>query len=113
MHLMIEVWNAKPAWLALSQEERGAYMANIGPAIEQLLGAGVEIVGWGSNDADTSNRANYQYFAVWKMPNKEIVNQFEQAVEQAGWYNYFDQYNLRGEIVPVEQVIGEHVALAS
>ena len=36
MYLYVELWKAKPEWLALSQQERGEYMANVGPAIDYL-----------------------------------------------------------------------------
>lgn len=64
MILYVELWNARPAWLALSQQERGAYMAQLAPAIGQLLSAGIEIVGWSLNDADTPHRSAHQYLAA-------------------------------------------------
>ena len=47
MHTFIELWKPRPAWLALGADERQAYLDKVGPAIGQLLAAGVEIVGWG------------------------------------------------------------------
>ena len=40
----IELWKAKQAWTDLSKEEKGNYMAALGPAIQQLLESGVQIV---------------------------------------------------------------------
>ena len=98
MYLFVECWKARPEWLALNAEARGAYMAQLGQGIEELLKAGVEIISWSLNDADTAKRSSFDYFAVWKFPNKEFVKGFEQVVEQSGWYNYFDQVNLSGEL---------------
>ncbi len=109
MHLYVELWNARPAWLALSAEERGAYFEQVGPAIEQLTNAGVEIVGWAINDDDTPHSSGHTYIAVWKMPNLELVKMLEEIVEGAGWYNYFDQINARGELVGPPPLL-EHMA---
>jgi hypothetical protein len=109
MYLYIELWKAKPEWLALSQKERGEYMAQVGPAIEDLTKAGVEIVGWGLNDAETPYRGDYSYLAVWKMPDKELVEQFEKTVEQAGWHKYFKQINARGNLLTPEAAIGKMI----
>jgi hypothetical protein len=111
MYLFVELWKAKPEWMALSQKDRQEYMAQVGAAIEELSKAGVEIAGWGLNDRDTSHRGDYTYFAAWKMPDKSVVKQFEETVEQAGWYNYFEQINGRGELISPETAIGHMIEL--
>ncbi len=111
MYLYIELWNAKPEWLEFSEKERGDYMSQLGPAIEGLAKAGVEIVGWGVNDAETPYRGKYRYLAIWKMPNKDLVQQFEETVEQAGWHKYFEQINVRGGLLTPEAVIGNMIEL--
>lgn len=109
MYLFVECWKSRPEWLALTPDARGAYMTALGSGIGELLKAGVEIVTWSMNDPDTSNRAPFDYFAVWKFPTKEGAAMFEQVVQQSGWYNYFDQVNLKGELstpnVCIEQMI--------
>jgi len=111
MIYFIEIWNAKPTWLALSQEERGAYMANIGPHIADLVAKGVKILTWSENDSNTSFRAGFDFFAIWSFPNQEIANDFQKLVEGAGWYNYFEQSNLMGAEDSAENVIGKLVQL--
>ena len=111
MYTYIEVWNAKPTWLALSQQARQDYISQIVPAIGEMAKAGIEPLSWGFNDPDTPHRAGYEFFAVWQMPNKEAALTFEQAVEQAGWHEYFEQYNLRGEGGPPDPVIGHHITM--
>ncbi len=96
MKFYVEVWSAKQAWRDLSIEERGAYMGQVGPAVQQLMEQGVEIVTWSDNDVDTVERLGYDFFAVWKFPTDELAKSFEALVTGAGWYNYFDQVNLKG-----------------
>ena len=76
----IELWKAKQAWINLSKEERGAYMTALGPAIQQLTEAGVQIISWGVNDASTFSKAGYDYFAVWSFPTEEGAKGFEKIV---------------------------------
>lgn len=111
MYTYIEVWNAKPAWRSLSQQQRQDYMSAVGGAVQEMAKQGIEAISWGFNDADTPHRANYDFFAVWNMPNKEAALAFEKAVNEAGWHEYFEQYNVRGETGTVEQVIGHHISM--
>lgn len=107
----IELWKAKQSWLDLSKEERGNYMTALGPAIQQLVESGVQIVSWGTNDASTFSKADYDYFAVWTFPHTEAAQNFEKLVEGAGWYQYFDQVNLMGQAGGLQDVIGKMIEL--
>jgi len=111
MYLFIETWKPTQAWLHLTKEERTNYVTAVGEAIKQLTDAGVEIEGWGLNDDDTDKNNGFDYFAVWKFPNKELVKQFEAMVTAAGWYNYFEQLNCSGIITTPQQVLGHSINL--
>ena len=101
----IELWKAKQAWTDLSKEEKGNYLAAIGPAIQQLLESGVQIISWGNNLSSTFSKADYDYFAVWSFPDVEAAQNFEKIVEGAGWYTYFDQVNAMGNSVTPQEVM--------
>ncbi|QEC68592.1 hypothetical protein FRZ67_15220 [Panacibacter ginsenosidivorans] len=105
----IELWKSKQAWFDLSKEERGNYLTALGPAIQQLMESGVQIVSWGNNSAATFSRADYDYFAVWTFPNLEAAQNFEKMVEGAGWYNYFEQVNAMGNSTSPQEVMGEMI----
>ena len=111
MHLYVELWKARPAWLALEPAQRASYVEQLGPTIASLVDAGVELVGFAVTDADVPHDANYPYAAVWRMPTLDLVHQFEAAIEAAGWHRYFEQVNARGAIQPAGDVL-EHVARA-
>lgn len=111
MIYFIELWNTKQAWLDLSVEERGNYMAQVGSHIQGLLEKGVKILTWSMNDKETTNRSGYDFFAIWTFPNQEMANGFQELVAAAGWYNYFEQVNAMGEEATAEQVIGQLVQL--
>jgi len=111
MFVFIECWKARQEWIDLKVEERTAYMAELGKGIQSLVEAGVEIVTWSINDPGISRRSKFDYFAIWKFPTREFSKQFEQIVEQSGWYTYFDQVNLGGEEGMPDACVGHIINL--
>lgn len=107
--LFLELWKPKPAWLEMGQDERADYIDGIGPSIEGLLEAGVELVGIGTVDPGTDLRADYDYWAVWRLPSQELVDRFEQAVREDRFYDYFEQINARGEARDPQSVFGDMI----
>jgi hypothetical protein len=39
------------------------------------------------------------------------VREFVRGIEEAGWYDYFEQVNLSGEAVPFEVLLGQLSAI--
>ncbi len=107
MIYFIELWNTKPAWQALSTEERANYMGQIGPHIQGLIEKGVKVLTWSDNDEQTSKKIDYDFFAIWSFPDQETADQFQNLVEGAGWYNYFEQTNAMGKADTVDNIIGK------
>jgi hypothetical protein len=111
MYIFVECWRSRPEWMALTVEARAAYMAELGKGIAELLKSGAEIITWSINEPDTDQRSPYDYLAVWKFPTREHAMEFEKIVRQSGWYNYFDQVNLRGSISTPNHSIEHMVGL--
>jgi hypothetical protein len=107
----IELWQAKQSWINLSAEERGNYLTALGPAIQQLLSDGAQIVSWGINDGTTFRRVDFDYFAVWSFTDEKAAIAFEKLVESAGWYNYFEQVNARGNAGSPQEVMAHMMSL--
>lgn len=105
MHLYVELWKARPAWQALPPRDRDAFISGIGPTIQRLIEAGVELVGFAFNDPQTTHRADYDYLAVWKMPTAALAQVFEEAVSGYGFHTYFEQVNARGAVVDPSEVL--------
>lgn len=110
-HLYVELWNAKQAWLDLNTAERQAFFTKVGGEIKKLTEAGIEVLGFAVNDEETPYRSEHRYIAVWKMPSKEHVEMLENSVSQAGWYDYFEQVNARGELIPPPVALEDMVKL--
>ena len=96
--IFIELYRYKDAWMKLPEADRRAYVGAITDAVNGLTDIGVEVVGYGMNAQQTSHRAPYDFFCVYKVPNAEIQREFEAQIEAAGWYDYFDQINVSGDI---------------
>jgi len=111
MKIFIEFWKAKDAWHQLSKEERVSYVSQIGPVMEDLVSKGVVVDAWGVNDDSSPHKANYDFFAITKLPSQELLENFQAIVEGAGWYNYFEQINMTGEDMGAEKVIGKMIDL--
>ena len=107
----IELWKTRQAWVDLPNEERVNYLNALGPAIQQLMESGVQILSWGSNETSTFKKADYDYFAVWTFPSLESAQSFEKLVEGAGWYNYFDQVNAMGNTSSPQEVMAKMIAM--
>ena len=111
MKVFIEFWKAKDAWHQLSKEERGEYLGKIAPVMQDLISKGAVIDAWGLNDDSSPHRAEYDYYAITKLPTQEMLDGFQAIIEGAGWYNYFEQINLTGEDIGAEAVIGKMIEL--
>lgn len=105
MYLYVEMWNVTRKWLKLSKEERREVFNKMEARIEDMKSRGVENLGWARNDEHTPYRSDYRYFTVWKMPSKDEVENLEENLKEAGWYNYFSQANSRGEVISHKEAL--------
>jgi hypothetical protein len=69
-----------------------------------------ELLGAGAANPKIGHHAGYDYFAVWRLPSPEVVEAFEQGIEDDGWYEYFEQVNASGESVGLEALMGRAIA---
>lgn len=108
-YVLTEIWNARPSWLALSITERVTFFeSKIGPLLGSLAAEGAEILACAINDNTGNERMDYQYMAVWKMPNKAFSDRLEAAAEDAGFLEYFEQVNFSGSLISPE-VMNAHM----
>lgn len=104
--VFVELWSAKPAWTALSDEEQAAYIDRIGGSIAGLQEQGVELAHIAVTDPETDLHAGYDYLAVWTMPDTATRVAMEAAIRADGFYDYFDQINASGQSAPPPVVFG-------
>jgi hypothetical protein len=110
MYTVIEQWTPRSEFLDASPEEREALFGAVGAELPRLEAAGVTCLGWSATEP-VPNGTAHGWVAVWQMTDSAAVTQFFEAVEAAGWYEYFDQDNTLGELVPVPQVLEQLMRL--
>lgn len=110
MYVVVEMWTPTPAFLAADEETRTELFARIQAAITQLAQVGFVTLGWGKVEP-AENSTSHEWFAVWQAPSRELADRFLGGVESSGWYGYFEQSNVVGELRSVESVIADQVAL--
>ena len=113
MYVVVEAWTPKPAFLSLPRSERAQFFAALAEGVAGLAVAGVEPLGWGTNVATGEHDSTHGWFGIWQVADTAAANGFLAGVASSGWYDYFQQTNVHGELRPVEAVIAELVALRS
>jgi hypothetical protein len=96
-HYLTELYTAKPAWLALSSQERQQFFNAIGSAMPALSVLGVEPLTFGKVDQSKLHSAAHTFFAVWRCPDDAALEALVGGVAQSGWHDYFDTINAGGE----------------
>ncbi len=110
--LFIELYNYKPSWSQCSADERQIFTGKVAEAVSQLKSAGVEVIAYGCNSIQTDRRAPYDFFCVYLVPSSGFQREFERQVAASGWYDYFDQVNVSGDILEYEAALHANAQLA-
>lgn len=113
MYVVIETWTPRAEFLAATPETRERVFDSVREGMAQFTALGIDTLGWGRIDAGADRSGGYDWFAVWTMPSAELAAAFLQGVEAAGWYEWFDQTNVTGELASVDSAIAAHLALAA
>lgn len=108
MYLYLELWKAREPWLKMSAEERREFFQKVGGVVAEMAESGSEMFAVALNDDDTDRRADYEYLALWRMPDRETAVRFEEVIGGLGWYELFHQENMRGASIPAEDCL-EHM----
>lgn len=109
--LYVEVWTPKQAWLNLSKENRQEFLNKVGGEIQKLSNEGIDVLGFAMHDPETPYRAGHQYIAVWQMPSQKHGEMLEERISKAGWYEYFEQVNASGKLVPLPAALEDLAGL--
>ena len=108
MYLYLELWSAREGWLSKTPEERRAFFDGVGAVTAEMGEKGAEMIAVARADDDTDRRADYEYMALWRMPDRETALEFERIIAGLGWYELFHQENMRGGDMPADECL-EHM----
>ena len=111
MYLYVEMWNAKPAWLGLPQKDREDFMAKVDDFLGTIIGPDREVYGTCVNDGDTMPRADYAYLVVWRLKDKKAVKAIADGTASVGFYDYFDQVNIGGDLISSDALVDALMSL--
>ena len=111
-YILTEIWNARSSWLSLPADARLSFFEEkIGPLLMGLLDEGAEILACAVNDNTGSERMEYRYMAVWRLPNKAFSDRLEAAAKEAGFPEYFDQVNFSGTFITPDVMNADMIQL--
>lgn len=96
-HYLTELYSAKPAWLALSQEQRQQFLTAVGSAMPTLSALGIEPITFGEIDRSRLHSPKQTFFAVWRCPDDAALEALVAGIAQSGWHDYFDTINAGGK----------------
>ncbi len=111
MYLYVELWNAKASWLALGPDDRAAFMKKVDGLLGELMSDDVKLIGCTMNDGSTAPRLDYCYVAVWRMKDVTGTHKVADGTARIGWYEYFDQVNIGGDLVDADALVKEMMSL--
>ena len=89
MLLYVEVWDARPAWLALSIQDRITYLDQMESSMQALAAAGASLVGMGLRESEAPCLETSRYVAVWSMPDEQTIRLLNEILTAVGWHTYF------------------------
>lgn len=92
MSVHVEVWDARPAWLALSIEDRIAYLDRMNERLRAFTQAGARLVGVALTEPTLAAPYGTTYVAAWSLPKGGVqVRMLDTILEAAGWHEYFER----------------------
>lgn len=96
MHVLVELYTPKRAWLSLPSDERARYVAGVREAVAGLEASGVTCFALGRTDRAVDQAAPHTYFGVWSARDEAGLRLFLDGLRASGWYGYFDHVNGAG-----------------
>lgn len=96
MHVLVELYTPKQAWLSLSPGERERFVAAVRSALQALADAGVNCLALGRTDGTVDHATAHAYFGVWSAPDREALQILLQGIRASGWYEHFHHVNGAG-----------------
>jgi len=101
MMIFIELWNPGEKWKEMSAEEQKRFISELIAKLEDLDGqGGIELMGWGSQIGVVDRKLPYELFALWQVPDEAELGRLQAGLRDAGWYDYVDQVNVAGDLLP-------------
>lgn len=105
--LFVELWAERPAWRAMDADARAAFMAGVQAALAPVFEHGITLLA--AADLAPEGPQGWRHIAVWRAEDAAGVAAFRAALQQADWYDRFDQTDLAGTETALENILASHV----
>ena len=105
MHVVVELWKARPGWFRRSPDERAAYLETVMPHLRQLLADGAELVSIGAAERRGDGVPHYDYWAIWRFHDQDHLLDFTHVMETVGWHEFFERVNAGVEGRALEDIL--------
>lgn len=109
--VFVELFNYNDAWRELPEQQREEYRQGVLGAVASQVADGLDVISWGFNSHATDRRAPYDFYCVYRTRSAEHQRTFEQEIAGAGWYRFFDQVNVSGDVSTPEALMTSLVKL--
>ncbi len=110
-YYLTELYEPKPAWLALDQSGRQQFFETIGSAMPALAALGVEAIALGEVEATQLHAATQKFFAIWRAPDQTAIAALVSGITASGWHAYFDTINATGPAVDLNGHLAQLAAV--
>jgi len=95
-HFMVELYQPKPSWLALTPAARHAFLEDLVTSLAPVLENGASAIALGAADPSKPQSAN-RFFALWQLRDEATSHDMLRITLAGGWYDYFDTITVVGE----------------
>ena len=105
MHVVVELWKARPGWFRRSPEERAAYLETVIPHLRQLLANGAELESIGAAERRDDAQPDYDYWTIWRFHDQDHLLDFTHVMETVGWHEFFERVHAGVEGRALEDIL--------
>ncbi|NOX49727.1 MAG: hypothetical protein GXP16_04220 [Gammaproteobacteria bacterium] len=94
----VEAWRPRETWIKLNIDDRKAYVDRLMGYVQSVLDDTIEVVTWSLDDLDVNLSSDMTHFAVYKITSMGSLDALKNAIDESGWYDYFDQVEYAGHL---------------
>lgn len=91
---LVECYSPNARWLALSTDERHAFLQQIQHGMAALAELPVDILTLAPTTSGIDRQSAHRFLGIWRFGNEAARAALLQGIAASGWYDYFDHENL-------------------
>lgn len=100
-YVLAEIWRPRPEWYSLPRQQKEKLVSRGGELIGEVVKKGAKVVG--AYRCRATSDGGWDMIGIWEMPSFELVSELAKLTEKLGWNRYFEQINVVGERIELEE----------